>query len=69
MHIELDLAGIYYFVWSLVLLGLICAIIESMDKMNKRMEGFIEAVRVSRRAEAGTPLQTQTGLTQRLCSE
>jgi hypothetical protein len=25
MHIELDLAGIYYFVWSLVSLGLMCA--------------------------------------------
>ncbi len=53
MQVELDIAGIYYFVWSLVLLGMIAAIGELMDKMNKKLEGVIEAVRVSRRADAG----------------
>ena len=52
MHVELDLGGIYYFVWSLVLLGMICAIGELLDKIDKHMVGVIEAVRVSRRVEA-----------------
>ncbi len=33
MHVELDLGGIYYFVWSLVFLGMICAIDELLDKI------------------------------------
>ena len=48
MHIDLDLSGIYYFVWSLGVLITLCLLVEIMDKNHRRMDDALQAVRMSR---------------------
>jgi hypothetical protein len=51
MNVELDIAGIYYFIWSLVIIVMLYAIGEVMDRMTKRMDGVLDALRVSQRGQ------------------
>ena len=51
MNVELDIAGIYYFIWSLVILVMLSAIGEMMDRMTKRMDGVLDGLRVSQRGQ------------------
>ena len=48
MHIDLDLSGIYYFVWSLGVLITLCVLVEIMDKNHRRMDDALQAVQMSR---------------------
>jgi hypothetical protein len=54
MNVELDIAGIYYFIWSLVILVMLSAIGELMDRMTKRMDGVLDGLRASQRGQAWT---------------
>ena len=52
MQMELDVASIYYFIWSLVVLMVLCKGGELLEKLSHSIENLLHAIRLSRNAQA-----------------